>query len=121
MATAVDVAGAQYPKMSRGEAVTPMEGKSLQPILAGKRRDEHRAVFWEHEGHRAVRMGKFKLVAEYKKPWELYDMEADRTELHNLAAAMPERVTAMAAQWDAWAARVGVVDYDTIRRQRPTA
>jgi hypothetical protein len=34
---------------------------------------------------------------------------------------MPERVTAMAAQWDAWAARVGVVDYDTIRRQRPTA
>ncbi len=121
MATAVDIAGAQYPKTSRGEAITPMEGKSLQPILAGKRRDEHRAVFWEHEGHRAVRMGKFKLVAEYKKPWELYDMEADRTELHNLAATMPDRVTAMAAQWDAWASRVGVVDFDTIRRQRPTA
>ncbi len=35
-------------------------------------------------------------------------MEADRTELHDLASAQPERVKAMAAMWDAWAKRIGV-------------
>ncbi len=34
---------------------------------------------------------------------ELYDMERDRTEMHDLAAQQPDRVKAMAAQWDAWA------------------
>jgi arylsulfatase len=43
-------------------------------------------------------------------------MAADRTELHDLAASQPERVKAMAEQWDAWAARSFVdpwrEDYD---------
>ena len=52
----------------------------------------------------AVRDGKWKLVMKYRSEWELYDMDADRTELHNLAAAEPERRKRMAAQWDAWAA-----------------
>lgn len=36
-------------------------------------------------------------------------MDADRTEMHNLAAEQPERVKAMAAAWDAWARRDKVV------------
>ena len=43
-------------------------------------------MFWEHEGNAAVRIGKWKLVRNYPRPWELYDMDADRTELHDLAA-----------------------------------
>ena len=49
-------------------------------------------MFWEHEGNAAVRIGRWKLVRDYPRPWELYDMEADRTELHDLAAQHPERV-----------------------------
>ena len=50
--------------------------------------------------------GKWKLVMKYKGDWELYDMDADRrTELHNLAAAEPERMKRMASQRDGWAAR----------------
>lgn len=41
--------------------------------------------------------------------WELYDLEADRVEMNNLAAAQPDRVTAMGAKWDAWARRTHVL------------
>ena len=39
--------------------------------------------------------------------WELYDMKADRTEQHDLAAKNPDRVREMSAHYDAWAQRAG--------------
>ena len=60
-------------------------------------------LFWEHEGNAAVRIGKWKLVRKYPDAWELYDMEADRTEMHDLAAQHPERV----ARHDASSTRPG--------------
>lgn len=86
-----------------------MEGVSLLPAFAGKPLERNEPLFWEHESNRAVRDGKWKLVAKEDQPWELYDMEKDRTEMNNLAAAEPGRVKAMAAQWDAWAARANVL------------
>ncbi len=59
--------------------------------------------------HRPVEAG-----ARYPGAWELYDMEADRTELHDLAAQHPERVADMARQYDAWAARCGVIPREKI-------
>ena len=41
-------------------------------------------------------------------------MDADRTELHDLAAQQPERVADMARQYDAWAARCGVIPREKI-------
>jgi arylsulfatase len=59
-----------------------------------------------------VRQGKWKLVAKGPAgPWELYDVEADRTELHDRAVAEPERVRQMAQMWDAWARRCHVVPW----------
>ena len=105
MATCVDLAGAAYPKELNGQPITPPEGRSLAPAFAGKP-VEREAIYWEHEGNRAVRAGQWKLVAKAPAgPWELYDMDADRTEMHDLAAAQPERVKAMATQWEAWAKR----------------
>jgi arylsulfatase len=49
-------------------------------------------------------------VSNYPGPWELYDMDADRTELHDLAAQLPERVADMSAQYAEWAKRCGVLD-----------
>ena len=71
-------------------------------------------LFWEHEGNAAVRIGKWKLVRKYPEPWELYDMEADRTEMHDLAAAEPDRVRDMAEQYHAWATRCGVIPREKI-------
>jgi arylsulfatase A-like enzyme len=108
MATCLDVAGAEYPADREGKPVIPLEGKSLRPILEGGSRPGHEAIFWEHEGNRAVHMGRWKLVSKYPGPWELYDLEADRTELHDLAAVNPVLVRDMTARYDRWAGRAGV-------------
>lgn len=117
MATAVDVSGAKYPTEINGQQIHPLEGISLRPVLTGKPLKRAQPIFWEHEGNRAVRAGKWKLVAKENQPWELYDIEADRTEQQNLAAKLPDKVKDLAAQWDAWAARAKVLPLGTWRAQ----
>jgi arylsulfatase A-like enzyme len=105
MATCVELAGAQYPKELKGHDITPMEGVSLMRAFEGKALPT-RDIYWEHEGNRAMHEGKWKLVAKYPAGrWELYDMDADRTEMHDLAGADPKRLAEMTAKWEAWAAR----------------
>ena len=41
-------------------------------------------------------------------------MEADRTEMHDLAAQNPERVREMTAAYEAWAQRCGVIAREKI-------
>ena len=111
MATCVDVAGAKYPVEFQGRTILPMEGRSLVPAFADKA-VERDALFWEHEGNAAVRVGDWKLVRFGRNgPWELYNLKADRTELHDLAADEPERAKELAAKWDAWAGRTNVKPY----------
>ena len=110
MATCVDVAGANYPGEKDGQRIKPLEGVSLRPAFAAAPiAPTPRSLYWEHEGNRAVRDGKWKLVAMERKPWELYDIDADRSEQHDLATAQPERVREMSAKWDAYAARANVL------------
>ena len=52
--------------------------------------------------------------ASIRAPWELYDMEADRTEMHDLAAQHPDRVRDMTEQYQAWARRCGVIPREKI-------
>lgn len=117
MATALDAAGAEHPANRSGQASVPVEGTSLLPAFQDQPLDRE-AVFWEHEGNRAVRSGKWKLVSRHPGPWELYDLVADRTEAHDLAAEMPERVDELAGLWDDWAARTGVVPWAELIEQR---
>ena len=119
MATCCDAAGARYPKSHKGNDVLPCEGKSLVPVFQTGKREGHEAVYWEHEGNRAVRQGKWKLVSRHPGAWELYDMEADRTELNSLADKEPDRVSRMVAMYDAWAERCGVVPWNTFSQKKP--
>jgi arylsulfatase A-like enzyme len=116
MATCVDVAGATYPSEYKGQKITPMEGKSLLPAFDDKP-IEREAIYWEHEGNRAVRQGKWKLVSKRPGGWELYDVEADRTELKNLAGQYPEKVDQLKAMYKAWAARCGVLPWPIKKRR----
>jgi arylsulfatase A-like enzyme len=108
MATCADVAGASYPAEFKGQKIQPMEGVSLLPALQG-RDNGVRSLYWEHEGNRAHRVGPWKIVAKDGQPWELYNIDHDRAELHDLAAAEPGRVSAMVAEWERWAARASVL------------
>ena len=60
----------------------------------------------------ALRDGRWKIVSAYRKDqptkWELFDMVEDRTELHDLSAAMPAKKKELVRKWQAWANRVGV-------------
>jgi len=95
MPTCVELAGAE---------TTRTEGVSLVPALRGAALKRDKPIFFEHEGNRAVRDGKWKLVAKTEKgKWELYDLEADRSEMNDLSAEDPQRVAAMAKQWQEWA------------------
>ncbi len=99
MPTLAEVAGATYPTQAHGRAIPRPEGRSLVPAFRGEP-GEPRRLFFEHEGNRAVRDGTWKLVARKGRSWELYDIDADRAELHDRAAAQPERVAAMSKLWD---------------------
>jgi arylsulfatase len=111
MATCVDVTGAKYPAEFNGQPIQPMEGRSLVPTF-DNRPIQRDAIYWEHEGNAAIRVGDWKLVRLGRGgPWELYDLKADRTELHDLAAQKPELTKQLAAQWEAWAERAGVKPY----------
>jgi len=119
MATCVDLAGAAYPTEYNGSRIYPMQGVSLRPAFDSNDVLEREALYWEHEGNRAIRIGDWKLVSradararlhdgtETLKPedWELYDLKTDRSETSDLADKHPDRVKQMAAQWQAWANR----------------
>jgi arylsulfatase len=111
MATCVDLAGGKYPSERAGNRVQPMEGRSLVPAFIGKpiQRD---AIFWEHEGNRALRVGDWKLVAKGSGgPWELYQVSRDRTEMHDLASSEAARVKDMVGTWNRWAERTHAVPW----------
>ena len=101
-ATCLDVAGVAYPAEFEGRAVQPLAGKSLVPVLKGDRRQGWPSLCWATSGCRAVRVGWWKLVSGKNGPWELYDLESDRTELRDLARQQPDRVQAMARVFEEW-------------------
>jgi len=117
MATCVDLAGADYPRKLDGHEILPMEGRSLVPAF-DDRPIEREAIYWEHEGHCAIRMGNWKLDSlDRGQTWELYDLSRDRSELHDLSAEQPERVRQMAAKWKAWAERAQVIPWPGQKRK----
>ncbi len=112
MATALDLGKADYPA-----GKIPVEGISLAPAFSGNALERGKPIYFEHEGNRAVRDGKWKLVAKgVNSPWELYDMEADRTETNDLAAEKSDLTAKMAAQYETWAKERGVVPFGSWKK-----
>jgi arylsulfatase A-like enzyme len=101
MPTFVELANGYYPEEYNSHKIKPMMGESLVPILLGEQTDRARTLFWEHEGNRAVRKGNWKLVSRYDReqkaetPWELYDLSADRSEMHDQSQYKPELLEEM--------------------------
>jgi len=92
MATCIDLSGAKYPKTYKGNEVIPMAGKSLRPLFEGKTFHRENPIYFNLGGSRAMRKGKWKIISVKGRPWELYNMQTDRTELNDLAEEFPEKV-----------------------------
>ena len=109
--TILEAAGAHYPTELGGHALQRPDGESLIPLLSGKPWLRQQPLFWEHEGNAAARVGNLKLVRQFDRPWELYDMERDRTELNNLATRNAPLVRDLESQYKRWAESIGVIDW----------
>ena len=109
MATCLELGRAAYPRTFKGQTILPHEGISLVPSFR-KNVNLINDLYWEHHGNRGMRSGDWKLVAEQKQVWELYNLASDRIEMRNLAGEKPDILASMIEKYQQWARRVGVVE-----------
>jgi len=95
--TLVDVGGGTQPGVS-------LDGVSLAPLWQGAEHLDREALYWYYPHYQgkaqrpgaAIRKGRYKLIETYDpEEIELYDLEADLSEQHNLAQAMPDTTAAL--------------------------
>jgi len=86
-----------------------LDGVNLLPYLTGEKSEApHAALYWRFGPQKAIRQGNWKLVswrdfeAKTESGWQLYDVSKDVGEKNDLAAANPEIVARLTADWDAW-------------------
>ena len=104
MPTILALTGAKYPAVFKGNAITPLYGRSFAPVIEGGKLPQPEWMFWEHYNDRAARKGDWKIIGKIgSKQWELYNLANDRTEQNNLAAEETEMVKELAAAWEKWA------------------
>lgn len=115
--TVLDLAGVPLPKPQ------PVDGFSLVPLLRGEAMPvlEERPLFWYNVTHgitdegtpfqpvAAVRKGSWRLIKNFGKPLELYDLSTDVGESNNLAASHPEKAAELEKILDSWLVDTGVV------------
>ncbi len=97
--TVLDVIGSRQPEKIAGLTAPPLPGKSLTSTFTKDGSAKQQPLWFYHDGHRAVRVGDWKLVGTSDAPWELYNLHSDRSETNNLAASHPEKVMELELAW----------------------
>ena len=116
--TVLDLAVVEAP----AGAGPPMAGRSLAGVFEKDGEPLHDALWYYHQGNRALRMGDWKILhtvrtrdegwnevmeAEDARPgeWALYDLSRDRAEQHDLAEQRPDKLRELASVWNQWRER----------------
>ena len=121
--TLLAVAGLTQPKTYKGRAILPYEGHDLTSLLAGAKsevRGPDEPLAGELFDGRSLRQGPWKivylasgdsryLVEKGDGSWKLFDLSRDPGETNDLASQQPERLAAMIAEWNRYAAAKGVI------------
>ncbi|WP_353169373.1 arylsulfatase [Acinetobacter sp.] len=101
------------PDTFNGHPILNLEGTSFLPIFQNKSMPE-RSLGWEFNTRRALYRGDWTLQLQAPPygtgSWELYNRKNDPSFLHNVADQNPEKVKALASEWDKYARHVGVVE-----------
>ncbi len=118
MSTCLALAGADYPKTFDKHKIIPTTGKSLLLLFQNKKWTGQKALYFEHEGNKAVIEGDWKIVSNHpENQWRLYNLANDRTELNDLTKTYPKRVKEMENLFLKWASKVGVVPQDILNKK----
>jgi len=118
-ATIFDLAGVKYPETFNGNKITAPDGLSLKDPMQGKNWKGHEVLYWEHQGNKALRQRKWKIVSSYpENVWRLYNMEEDRIELNDLSKKDPQKLHELIELYAKWAEKSGVKDWSIISAKR---
>ncbi|MCR9078213.1 MAG: arylsulfatase [Hyphomonadaceae bacterium] len=104
-----------------------MTGRSLLPVLAGAQTQVYGAddpIGMEVSGNSALYKGDYKITRHMPPTgdgmWRLYDMANDPGETRDLSATLPDKKAELLADYEAYAARVGVLEmpdgYDSLQQ-----
>ncbi|MCU1464008.1 MAG: sulfatase family protein [Acidimicrobiales bacterium] len=121
--TVLEVAGIEFPATIGGVDQRPLEGVSFAYSFAdADAAERHTTQYYEMFGCRAIYHDGWKAVVYHdiqsdepgldKAGWELYDLRADPSECHDLAATDPDRVDRLVARWWEEAERHQVLPID---------
>lgn len=109
---------AAYPRQFKGHQIGKMEGTALPMLWEEREKGKDRVLCFEHEGNKAVRKGKWKLVSAYpSNTWQLYDLEKDRQETTDLSAANPKVCQELIQAYAQWADRIGVIPFEQLDKK----
>ncbi|MEC9347052.1 MAG: arylsulfatase [Pseudomonadota bacterium] len=119
-ATILDVAGVPAPAEVNGVPQMPVHGSSLLPTFTDADGKLPRTTqYFEMLGHRGIWHNGWKAVTKHRRGktfdedvWELYNLDEDFSESHDLAAAEPAKLKEMLELWWAEAETHGVLPMD---------
>jgi arylsulfatase A-like enzyme len=115
MSTIRSAARAEYPETRNGLKIPQEEGIDLIPAMEGQALPS-RTLFFSHQKARAVIQDNWKILwgkrTTQPPKWELYNLAEDRSETNDVADRHPNKVTALAAEWEAYRLRVGLEQFE---------
>jgi len=121
--TILDAVGVEAPAVIDGVEQMPVHGVSMRETLADPGAPErHITQYYEMFGCQAIYHDGWKAVVYHpiqdaepgldQVPWELYDLRADPSECHDLAASEPGKLAELVARWWEQAERYQVLPLD---------
>jgi arylsulfatase len=105
--TILEMLGLEAPTTINGIPQMPIEGQSFAPLISTPSANVKRGPqYFEMFGHRGIVVDGWKAVAFHQMgtpfeddTWELYHLESDFNECHDLASAEPERLKTLIDMW----------------------
>jgi arylsulfatase A-like enzyme len=118
--TIYELARVTPPEVYRGSEQLPISGTSLAYTFDAPDEPTRKPVqYFENTGHRGIWVDGWKAVTRHvpgtsfdDDVWELYHVDEDMSECHDLAAAEPERLRSMIDRWWEEAELHGVLPLD---------
>ncbi len=119
-ATVLDITGAPSPEHVGGHEQIPMHGRSIAATFDDASAPAPRTVqYFEQMGHRGIWAEGWKATTYHEvghtyddDEWELFHLDQDFSECHNLAAEQPEKLREMIDLWWSQAGEMGVLPLD---------